>query len=264
MGTKVRLLVGSDSAGFDYKDAILADMKSDDRVESVEDLGVYAGKLEDGSYPSVAIAAGTKISAGEADRAILVCGTGHRGRHRRQQGPRHPRDGRARLLQRRALDPVQRLPGAHPRPAGDRSATGSAAGQGVAGLRLRPEQPVQRQGRGDHRVRGHHHRLTTQSEKPGPPMTAPSVGRLLPAANDRRVPPTAGSLISFGTGRPSCRRSDADGLGQAWSAPARRDRSPGGNRPGPPPGRFRPASRRPRDDRRTGTRSAAPARPGRG
>jgi len=76
MGTKVRLLVGSDSAGFDYKDAILADMKSDDRVESVEDLGVYAGKLEDGSYPSVAIAAGTKISAGEADRAILVCGTG--------------------------------------------------------------------------------------------------------------------------------------------------------------------------------------------
>ena len=76
MGTKVRLLVGSDSAGFDYKDAILADMKSDDRVESVEDLGVYVGKLEDGSYPSVAIAAGTKISAGEADRAILVCGTG--------------------------------------------------------------------------------------------------------------------------------------------------------------------------------------------
>jgi ribose 5-phosphate isomerase B len=72
----IRLLVGSDSAGFDYKDAILADMKSDDRVESVEDLGVYAGKLEDGSYPSVAIAAGTKISAGEADRAILVCGTG--------------------------------------------------------------------------------------------------------------------------------------------------------------------------------------------
>jgi ribose 5-phosphate isomerase B len=76
MGTKVRLLVGSDSAGFDYKDAILADMKSDDRVESVEVLGVYAGKLEDGSYPSVAIAAGSKIAAGEADRAILVCGTG--------------------------------------------------------------------------------------------------------------------------------------------------------------------------------------------
>ena len=51
-------------------------MKSDDRVESVEDLGVYAGGLKDGTYPSVAIAAAQKIIAGEADRAILVCGTG--------------------------------------------------------------------------------------------------------------------------------------------------------------------------------------------
>ena len=76
MGNKVRLLVGSDSAGFDYKNAILADMKADDRVEVVEDLGVYEGDLEGGSYPSVAIAAGEKIRAGEADRAILVCGTG--------------------------------------------------------------------------------------------------------------------------------------------------------------------------------------------
>lgn len=75
MATPIRLLVGSDNAGFDYKDAILADMQADDRVE-VTDLGVFAGKLEDGSYPSVAIAAGTKIAAGEADRAILVCGTG--------------------------------------------------------------------------------------------------------------------------------------------------------------------------------------------
>ena len=76
MSKKVRLLVGSDSAGFDHKDAIFADLKSDDRVESVEDLGVYAGGLKDGTYPSVAIAAAEKIIAGEADRAILVCGTG--------------------------------------------------------------------------------------------------------------------------------------------------------------------------------------------
>ncbi|WP_375432359.1 ribose-5-phosphate isomerase [uncultured Friedmanniella sp.] len=71
----LRILVGSDSAGFDYKDAILADLQSDARVE-VTDLGVYAGDLEGGSYPSVAIAAGEKIRAGEADRAILFCGTG--------------------------------------------------------------------------------------------------------------------------------------------------------------------------------------------
>lgn len=75
MSEKIRLLVGSDSAGYHYKDAILADMQKDDRVEVV-DLGVYEGDLDGGSYPSVAIAAGTKIIAGEADRAILFCGTG--------------------------------------------------------------------------------------------------------------------------------------------------------------------------------------------
>ena len=72
----IRLLLGADSAGFDYKDAILADMQADERVEVVEDLGVYAGDLENASYPQVAIAAAEKIAAGEADRAILLCGTG--------------------------------------------------------------------------------------------------------------------------------------------------------------------------------------------
>jgi ribose 5-phosphate isomerase B len=75
MSDRIRLLVGGDSAGFDYKDRILADMQADDRVEVV-DLGVYQGDLDASSYPSVAIAAGEKIRAGEADRAILICGTG--------------------------------------------------------------------------------------------------------------------------------------------------------------------------------------------
>ena len=73
---RIRLLLGADSAGFDYKDAILADMQADERVEVVEDLGVYAEDLENASYPQVAIAAAEKIAAGEADRAILLCGTG--------------------------------------------------------------------------------------------------------------------------------------------------------------------------------------------
>jgi ribose 5-phosphate isomerase B len=75
MSGLIRLLVGSDSAGFDYKDRILADMQADDRVEVV-DLGVFKEDLEGSSYPSVAIEAGKRISAGEADRAILLCGTG--------------------------------------------------------------------------------------------------------------------------------------------------------------------------------------------
>ena len=57
MSGPIRLLVGSDSAGFDYKDRILADMQADDRVEVV-DLGVFQGDLDGSSYPSVAIAAG--------------------------------------------------------------------------------------------------------------------------------------------------------------------------------------------------------------
>ena len=76
MAGKIRLLMGSDSAGFDYKEAILADMAIDDRVEIVENLGVMADALDASSYPSVAIAAAEKIAAGEADRAILICGTG--------------------------------------------------------------------------------------------------------------------------------------------------------------------------------------------
>ncbi len=76
MPQELRLLVGSDAAGFDYKDAILADLQKDPHVASVEDLGVPDEDRSAGTYPSVAIEAATRIAAGEADRAILVCGTG--------------------------------------------------------------------------------------------------------------------------------------------------------------------------------------------
>jgi ribose 5-phosphate isomerase B len=74
--TGLRMLVGSDEAGFEYKQAILADLQGDPRVASVEDVGVVEGALDAEAYPGVAIAAATKVAAGEADRAILVCGTG--------------------------------------------------------------------------------------------------------------------------------------------------------------------------------------------
>lgn len=76
MNRRIRILVGSDDAGFEHKEAILADLLADDRVASVEDLGVYADGLTNAAYPEVAVAAGKKIAAGEADRAVLVCGTG--------------------------------------------------------------------------------------------------------------------------------------------------------------------------------------------
>ncbi|MGM7668986.1 ribose-5-phosphate isomerase [Microbacterium sp. A93] len=74
MTAQWRIVVGSDDAGFQYKEALKADLEKDPRVASVIDVGVDA----DGhtAYPRVAIAAAEKIRAGEVDRALLVCGTG--------------------------------------------------------------------------------------------------------------------------------------------------------------------------------------------
>jgi len=74
MTDRLRIVIGSDDAGFTYKEALKADLEASDLVESVVDVGVDA----DGhtGYPTVAIAAAEKVAAGEADRALLVCGTG--------------------------------------------------------------------------------------------------------------------------------------------------------------------------------------------
>jgi ribose 5-phosphate isomerase B len=74
MTDKLRIVIGSDDAGFTYKEALKADLLASDLVESVEDVGVDA----DGhtGYPTVAIAAAEKVAAGSADRALLFCGTG--------------------------------------------------------------------------------------------------------------------------------------------------------------------------------------------
>lgn len=76
MSAPYRMLVGSDVAGFDYKEVLLADLREDPRVSAVEDLGVTAEDLESESYGEVAIRAAEAIRDGRADRAILVCGTG--------------------------------------------------------------------------------------------------------------------------------------------------------------------------------------------
>lgn len=75
MTDKLRIVVGSDDAGFRYKERLKADLEANDGVESVVDVGVIEGDSETG-YPSVAIRAATMVSEGKADRALLVCGTG--------------------------------------------------------------------------------------------------------------------------------------------------------------------------------------------
>ena len=74
MSTALRIVVGSDDAGFTYKEALKVDIEQSDAVKSVLDVGVNAS--EHTPYPNIAIAAAELIAAGKADRALLVCGTG--------------------------------------------------------------------------------------------------------------------------------------------------------------------------------------------
>ncbi|MGC5616444.1 ribose-5-phosphate isomerase [Georgenia sp. Z1491] len=70
-----RIVVGSDNAGYEYKEALKADLEADPRVDSVIDVGV-GDNADANPYPNIGTAAGEKVAGGEADRALLVCGTG--------------------------------------------------------------------------------------------------------------------------------------------------------------------------------------------
>ncbi|WP_063129129.1 ribose-5-phosphate isomerase [Nocardia fusca] len=70
----LRIVVGCDDAGLDYKNALKADLEADDRVAEVIDVGI--GNGEHTAYPHVAVTAARTIAAGAADRALLICGTG--------------------------------------------------------------------------------------------------------------------------------------------------------------------------------------------
>lgn len=74
MTRTLRIVVGSDDAGYEYKEALKADLEANPDVIVVEDVGVDADSHT--PYPTIAIAAGEMIAQGRADRALLVCGTG--------------------------------------------------------------------------------------------------------------------------------------------------------------------------------------------
>lgn len=69
-----RIVVGSDSAGYEYKEVLKKDFLADARVVEVVDVGVDA--QGDTDYPHVAVEAARMVADGKADRALLVCGTG--------------------------------------------------------------------------------------------------------------------------------------------------------------------------------------------
>jgi ribose 5-phosphate isomerase B len=70
----LRIVVGSDDAGYEYKEALKADLLASDLVESVQDVGV--DREGHTAYPHIAVTAARLVAAGTVDRALLVCGTG--------------------------------------------------------------------------------------------------------------------------------------------------------------------------------------------
>ncbi|KAI6344312.1 D-erythrulose-4-phosphate isomerase 1 [Pyricularia grisea] len=71
----LRIVLGGDDAGYAYKSTLAADLASDPRVASVEDVGPLADS-DKTAYSTFAIRAAEKVASGEADRALLICGTG--------------------------------------------------------------------------------------------------------------------------------------------------------------------------------------------
>ena len=72
--TGLRIVIGCDSAGFEYKEALREVLLKDPRVAAVDDIGVF--KDQETDYPHVAVSAAEKVAALQADRALLICGTG--------------------------------------------------------------------------------------------------------------------------------------------------------------------------------------------
>ncbi|CCH45847.1 hypothetical protein BN7_5433 [Wickerhamomyces ciferrii] len=75
MVKQYKLVIASDQAGYDYKEQVAKDLSKNPSVSSIINLGVDSSSSNT-PYPSVAIKAAELVANGEADRAILFCGTG--------------------------------------------------------------------------------------------------------------------------------------------------------------------------------------------
>lgn len=68
----LRIAIGSDHGGYEYKEQIVSHLK--EKGYECVDVGTYSTDSCD--YPVIARSVTTKITTGEADRGILICGTG--------------------------------------------------------------------------------------------------------------------------------------------------------------------------------------------
>ena len=65
--------MGSDHAGFELKEAVKAKLEADGHA--VTDVGTHSPESTD--YPPFAAEAATLVAAGEAERGVIVCGSGN-------------------------------------------------------------------------------------------------------------------------------------------------------------------------------------------
>lgn len=68
----MRIAIGTDHRGFSIRSKVIELVQR--LGHEVEDVGTYSGEAVD--YPDIASAVSEKVSRGEVDRGILVCGTG--------------------------------------------------------------------------------------------------------------------------------------------------------------------------------------------
>jgi ribose 5-phosphate isomerase B len=69
---QMRIAIGADHAGFPIKELIIETVEV--AGHTVLDLGAFSADPSD--YPDFALAVGRAIQGGEADRGILLCGSG--------------------------------------------------------------------------------------------------------------------------------------------------------------------------------------------
>lgn len=69
----MRVVVGADHAGFELKELLKRELIS--AGHDVEDIGAFGYDRHD-DYPDFAAGVGRKIAAGEAERGVVICGSG--------------------------------------------------------------------------------------------------------------------------------------------------------------------------------------------
>ncbi|KFY36071.1 hypothetical protein V494_05333 [Pseudogymnoascus sp. VKM F-4513 (FW-928)] len=71
----LRIVLGGDDAGFALKSIITSNLAASPHVSDVTDIGPLS-ESDKTAYPHFAVRAARLIASGEADRAVLICGTG--------------------------------------------------------------------------------------------------------------------------------------------------------------------------------------------